>query len=240
MQRKSLVIAKLALFTTLVMVATMAVNVYVPATRGYFNLGETMIYLTALLMGPAIAAFAGGVGSMLADIALGYSYYAPATLVIKACEGAIVGYLARKLPRKSGVSMAIASYVLIIAYFSLLLVIGMTFFVGNVELSIMAIPGLESTPSVVASILPYVWIPLAALAVATPFYFAIRKKEMEGWLILCMLAGGLAMVTGYFLYEQFIMGVVAIAEIPINLGQTVIGIAVAMPLYKAFKRFTKQ
>ena len=74
-------------FTSLVCVATMAFSVYVPHTRGFFNIGETIIYTTALLFGPFIGAFAGGVGSMVADIFLGYPYYAPATLIIKACEG---------------------------------------------------------------------------------------------------------------------------------------------------------
>ena len=50
-------------------------------------------------MGPVVGAFAGGVGSMIADIALGYTHYAPATLVIKGVEGFIVGYLSRKILR---------------------------------------------------------------------------------------------------------------------------------------------
>lgn len=239
MQRKSLLIAKLALFTSLVMVATIAVSVYVPATRGYFNLGETMIYFTALLMGPGVAAFAGGVGSMMADIILGYSYYAPATLVIKACEGAVVGYLVRKVPKKGGLKMVLTSYGIIAAYSVMLLTIGTNYFIGNVELSLMALPGIESVPTFIALIIPYVWVPLTAMAVATPFYFAVRKRELEGWLILCLLAGGLIMVSGYFIYQQFMLGVAAIVEVPVNMGQAIIGAAVAIPLYKAFRKVSR-
>ena len=37
--------------------------------------------------------FAGGVGSALADIFLGYGSFAPATFIVKGIEGFIVGYL---------------------------------------------------------------------------------------------------------------------------------------------------
>ncbi|MEM1891572.1 MAG: ECF transporter S component, partial [Nitrososphaerota archaeon] len=139
MQRYSIIVAKLAVFTSLVAVATMVLSIYVPATRGYFNLGETMIYFTALTMGPGIAAFAGGVGSMLADLALGYYYYAPATLLIKAAEGALVGYLIKKVPKKGGWQLAVASYTLVAGYFVLILLIGITLFVGEVEVSILPV-----------------------------------------------------------------------------------------------------
>ena len=89
-------LAILAVFTSLVCAATMIFSIYVPATRGFFNIGETMVYITALLFGPLIGSFAGGFGSMFADILLGYSQFAPGTLIIKACEGGIVGLLGQK------------------------------------------------------------------------------------------------------------------------------------------------
>ena len=52
-----------------------------------------MVYTTAILFGPLVGAFAGGIGSMFADLFLGYSHFAPATLIIKGLEGAIVGLL---------------------------------------------------------------------------------------------------------------------------------------------------
>jgi uncharacterized membrane protein len=89
-------LALTALSTSLVCVATIIFSIYVPQTRGFFNFGETMVYAVALLFGPFIGSFAGGVGSMFADILLGYYQYAPATLVIKALEGGLVGFLGRK------------------------------------------------------------------------------------------------------------------------------------------------
>jgi len=86
-----------ALLTALVTVATMAFQVPVPATKGYINLGDTVIFLAALLLGPRYGAIAGGVGSALADLLSPYAVWAPFTLVIKGLEGFIVGYVLYRL-----------------------------------------------------------------------------------------------------------------------------------------------
>src|SRR3972149_6795841 len=89
-------LAMAAVFTALTCVVTMIFSIYVPATNGFFNVGESMVFLSALLFGPIVGAFSGGVGSMLADLLLGFPHYAPATLVVKACEGAVVGTLKKR------------------------------------------------------------------------------------------------------------------------------------------------
>lgn len=94
-------VAVAAVFTAFVCVATMLFSIYVPSTEGFFNIGESMVFLSALLFGPFVGAFAGGVGSSLADLLLGYPHYAPATLVIKAREGYVVGVLNRSNPKFS-------------------------------------------------------------------------------------------------------------------------------------------
>jgi uncharacterized membrane protein len=91
-----------ALFTALVTAVTMAVNVPVPATQGIINVGDSMIFTAALLVGPRIGLFAGGVGSALANLLLGISVWAPWTLVIKGLEGFIVGSLGHRAFRASG------------------------------------------------------------------------------------------------------------------------------------------
>jgi len=84
-------------FTALVAVSTMTFSVYVPATKGYFNLGEVMVYISAILFGARVGGIAGGLGSMIADILLGYPIFAPATLIIKGLEGTIVGFLSERI-----------------------------------------------------------------------------------------------------------------------------------------------
>jgi uncharacterized membrane protein len=64
-----------------------------PLTGGYLNLGDSMVMLSGLLFGAAVGGFAGGVGSALSDILLGYGYFAPLTLLIKGVEGFLVGFI---------------------------------------------------------------------------------------------------------------------------------------------------
>ena len=71
-----------SMFTALACIATMVIQIPSPM-NGYLNLGDAVVLLGAWFLGPAYGAFAGGVGSMLADILSGYAYYAPGTLMIK-------------------------------------------------------------------------------------------------------------------------------------------------------------
>jgi uncharacterized membrane protein len=92
-------IAAAAIFAALVAVATLLFVIPIPATSGYFNLGETLIYIAALLLGPLVGA-AAGAGAAIAD-ALVAAQFAPGTLTIKAIEGFIVGVLMRKIYRRT-------------------------------------------------------------------------------------------------------------------------------------------
>jgi uncharacterized membrane protein len=76
----------------LVFVTTMMIRIPVPATQGYINIGDSMIFVSALLFGPVVGGFAGGVGSALADL-VGFPSFIFYTLVIKGIEGLIVGSL---------------------------------------------------------------------------------------------------------------------------------------------------
>lgn len=72
-----------ALFAALSCAATMLIQIPMPATGGYINLGDCMVLLGAFLLGPVYGMAAGGIGSMLADVLLGYASYAPCTLIVK-------------------------------------------------------------------------------------------------------------------------------------------------------------
>jgi uncharacterized membrane protein len=94
----ALKIALGAIFAALVAVATLTFVIPIPATSGYFNLGEVLIYVAALLFGPFVGLIAGG-GAAIAD-ALVAAQFAPGTLAIKALEGFLVGYLTKALNKK--------------------------------------------------------------------------------------------------------------------------------------------
>jgi uncharacterized membrane protein len=84
-----------AVMTAVTAIVTMITGSFVPfpATGGYLNLGDSMVMLSGLLFGAAVGGFAGGVGSALSDILLGYGYFAPLTLLIKGVEGFLVGFI---------------------------------------------------------------------------------------------------------------------------------------------------
>lgn len=81
----------IGLLTALVAISTMAIQIPVPATEGYIHLGDSMIFLAAILFGWKYGAIAGGLGSALADILTGYTHWAIPTLIIKGLMGYIVG-----------------------------------------------------------------------------------------------------------------------------------------------------
>ena len=159
-----------AVFAALVFVVSSQIPpIPIPATSGYFNVGETTIYVAALLFGPFVGALSGGIGAMLSDLYLGYGIFAPGTLVIKGIEGAIVGSL----------------------------------------------------------------------------YIGLRKTIPNTTIraVISVIVGGLEMVIGYFLYEQIILGLefsVALAEVPLNLGQMLVGIVIAIPIVLAIQRVFPQ
>lgn len=95
---KKMVLA--ALFTALTCIATMLIQIQMPATQGYVNIGDCFVLLGAWVLGPYFGAFAGGVGSALADLLAGYMHYVPATLLIKALMALIAGLVYRQLAKK--------------------------------------------------------------------------------------------------------------------------------------------
>ena len=161
------------IFAALVFVVTSQIPpIPIPATGGYFNLGETTIYVAALLFGPFVGAFSGGVGAMLADLYLGYVHFAPGTLIIKGVEGAVVGFLNIKLKK---------------------------------------------------------WIPNSTVRA-----------------VIAVIAGGTAMVAGYFLYETLLavlfpsLDIYAMAEVPLNIGQMLVSLIIAVPVMHALLRIFPQ
>lgn len=89
-----------ALFTAIICVATYVVQIPMPATGGYVNLGDCFVLTAGIFLGPVYGALAAGLGSSLADMVAGYMQYAPATFVIKALM-AITVYLIYKVLRRS-------------------------------------------------------------------------------------------------------------------------------------------
>jgi len=91
-------IAAATMFAALVAVVTCVIVIPIPQSGGYLNLGESIIYSAALLLGP-FGGLIAGAGATIADIVIAPAYI-PATFVIKALEGFLVGYLIKQLGKK--------------------------------------------------------------------------------------------------------------------------------------------
>jgi energy-coupling factor transport system substrate-specific component len=61
---------------------------------GYIHTGDIAIYVAAFLFGPVVALVAGGAGTALADLNLGYSAWAPGTLFIHGLQAFVAGLIA--------------------------------------------------------------------------------------------------------------------------------------------------
>jgi uncharacterized membrane protein len=87
-------IAAIGVMGALATIATMVFTFPIPATSGYFNLGDAIVMTTALTFGPIVGALAGGLGSGLADLLGGWYNWVIFTAVIKGAEGFVAGKLA--------------------------------------------------------------------------------------------------------------------------------------------------
>jgi uncharacterized membrane protein len=83
----------LAMSIALVTIGTMVIRIGIPATNGYMNLGDSIIFTVAIALGRRYGAVAGGLGSALADVLGGFPAWSPWTLVIKGVEGYVAGAL---------------------------------------------------------------------------------------------------------------------------------------------------
>jgi len=90
-------LAATAVMAALCFIATYLIMIPIPATSGYFNIGDVFVIISGLIFGPVVGGLAGGIGSALSDLLGGYYFYAPFTLVIKGAEGLVAGYIGGRL-----------------------------------------------------------------------------------------------------------------------------------------------
>jgi|ERR1041385_370859 uncharacterized membrane protein len=78
--------------TALAAVATTVIRIPIPATTGYFNIGDAFVLLAALWLGPRAGLIVGFVGPTVAD-AIGFPQFMLATAITKGAEGLIAGLI---------------------------------------------------------------------------------------------------------------------------------------------------
>ena len=126
------------LMIALVCIATMTIQIPMPGTNGYVNIGDSVIFISSILFGPVVGMIAGGIGSALADILSGYAHWAIFTLIIKGLEGYVVGIVIRNhyTTIKSLFATALGTITMATGYFLAGIILK-----GSIIISAASIPG---------------------------------------------------------------------------------------------------
>ncbi len=214
-------VALYGVLTALTAAVTYASYLPFSPTKGYFNIGDSMVFFSALALGWRTGAICGGIGSAAADVLLGSGIYAPITLVAKGTEGFISGFLGK---RKPGNRWVIALGAVVIGLTALAMV-------------------LPKFPDSVFGVDTVVIRVVVVVAVAVVFLM-VALRYMQGLLrwtpaLLGIAIGGTCMITGYFLGEYYLLNVglgKALAEVPINVLQAAFGGTIGLLLSAAVKR----
>jgi uncharacterized membrane protein len=115
-QKAIIQLSLMAVMSALVAVGTLIVRIPNPM-GGYFNVGDVMIFVTALTFNPLIGGVAGGLGSAIADI-IGFPTFAIPTLVIKGLEGLLASLISdKKKVYRDVLAVVVAGAVMVIGYF---------------------------------------------------------------------------------------------------------------------------
>ncbi len=239
-------VLRLAIYTAFVFIATIVLQIYTPATRGYFNLGEASIYSIAYIATPLVTGLAAGVGSALADLVTGYWYFAPGTLIIKFCEGFIVSYLMSRFSKLKITQLKVLSIATSVAAGILISLAGILLWTGSVELSSVPINVFNIQITLVTAtfdLAGYIWVLVGVAVTLVLLYTIIIRGSENISAALSMSIGGLGMVMGYLLYEYYIsnpfLGLpseAAFAEVPVNIGQMIFGLVIALSVIGFLRR----
>ncbi|MHA2043803.1 MAG: ECF transporter S component [Candidatus Thorarchaeota archaeon] len=139
--QRSLDVTMLAVFTALTTVATIVFIIPFPSTQGYFNLGDMFVMLSGIILGPVGGFVAGGAGSAMGDVLLGYTAFVPITFIVKGSEGFIVGLLSKRTHRTKRVGwwdvvgLILGSVTMLMGYLlGEMFILGLPFEVAVIEL----------------------------------------------------------------------------------------------------------
>ena len=127
-QDKIRMLVTTALMMCMTMVMTFIIRIPIPATQGYIHLGDSMVYLSVILLGWKYGAVAAGVGAAMADLLAGYAQYIPVTFAAKAVMAIIVGIVFKKIVENNidgtkglvlkVIAMAVAGVVMVAIYYA--------------------------------------------------------------------------------------------------------------------------
>ena len=104
----------IALFTAIMFILTAFVAIPI-GSFGYINLSDCMIMIFATILDPFSLVFIAAVGTSLADLFLGFAYYALFTLIIKSLEALLIFKLLKKDYKKI-LAFSLGAVVMLVGY----------------------------------------------------------------------------------------------------------------------------
>jgi uncharacterized membrane protein len=105
--KKTLTLVMAALMASMTCIATKIIQFPSPI-GGYIHLGDGLVLLSGIILGPLYGGAAAGIGSMFADLLGGYTQYAIATLIIKALAAIVGGFIYSKFSSNKSVAIILA------------------------------------------------------------------------------------------------------------------------------------
>ena len=226
-------------------VATMVIAIPVPFTNGYIHLGDSMVFLSVLILGWRYGAIAAGVGSALADLFLGYVHWAPWTFIIKTIMALLMGLVIEKtIKNRRNTVIAVFATMVLWAAFNFVINKIILYEANHNPSSLLSedIPDIsalgeflnsvQSQLMMVALLIP-IFLIIVALIIKKKEHYTIPLTEILG-----MTLSGLFMVFGYYIAGGILYGNFAISafSIPMNMIQFVMGFLVASLISAALSR----
>lgn len=139
-----------ALFAALVTISTMIIQIPT-IVKGYIHLGDTIVYLSGILLGPLYGALAAGLGSFLADMLSGFVVFSIPTLIIKGVEAMVVGFIFKQVVLNAiDLKQLLTRYILAVVAGGSIMVGG--YFLAEIFLFGFEVAVLEIVPNIVQAV----------------------------------------------------------------------------------------
>lgn len=227
------------LLIALVVVATIIIPIPVPFTEGYIHAGDSIIFISGILFGWKFGLVAGGIGSGMADLILGYSHWILPTLIIKGIMGALIGFLTNDINKKEYskykniiiVSMSII-WVGIVSVLRHVISGFLTNLANNSEnifyLNELELENTSEFIQLIQKVNTYLGISMIFLPFIILIFYFLKKRNIlfkSFNKVIGIFISGLWMVVGYYIAGSILKGnmIIPIFSIPANILQFVIG-----------------
>lgn len=114
---RSVHLARTAMIAGMITVSIVLLKIPIADGRLVLHLGESIIIISAYILGRRNAFFAAGIGSAFADVLLGASIFAPASFLIHGTQVWLIGtFLDGRLGLKDFSAMCLGAAVVVVGY----------------------------------------------------------------------------------------------------------------------------